>query len=43
MPASGYELGMWEFALPGLGVFLLGFGLVMLGGWLLRERPTKRK
>ena len=42
MPASGYELGMGEFLLPGLGIFLLGYGLVLLGGWLLREKPNNK-
>lgn len=45
MPPSGYELGMGEFVLPGLGVFLVGWGIVFLAGWLLErhERALRRK
>lgn len=35
MPPSGYELGMGEFVLPSLGIFIIGVCLVMLAGWLL--------
>jgi hypothetical protein len=38
MPASGYELAMGTFAMVGIGTFLLGWGLVLLLGWLLREK-----
>lgn len=38
MPASAYELGMGVFVLAGLGTYILGYGLVVLLGWLLREK-----
>lgn len=38
MPPSGYELGMGQFVMPGLGVFLLGFALVALVGWWLKRK-----
>lgn len=41
MPASGYELGMGQFLLPGLGGFLFGWGVVLLAGWLLERRDRR--
>jgi len=42
MPPSGYELGMGQFVLPGLGVFLLGVGIMWFVGWLT-ERWEKKQ
>jgi len=40
MPASGYELGMGQFLLPGLGIFLIGVWLTAFVGWLVRDKHT---
>ena len=50
MPPSGYELGMGQFSLPTLGVFLIGFAIVCLAGWAfarieraaMRDRSAKQ-
>lgn len=40
MPASGYELGMGQFVLPGLGVFVVSI-LILWGIGKLLSRPKR--